>query len=479
MLLCMHIASFALQVARRHHGIAASDEPALLADKPDRGRIIDLDERAYALGARRGQTVLQASAATGGAQVFVHDSAHSHAVWNDMLDALDAVSPLIDDTAEGTAYLEMRGIDGDAQAWMDRARAAVAPFGLPARMAIGPNKFVTRAATYAGDGTTCSEEEGPALLAPLPLEMLDLDCRTIDRLQLLGIKTLGELAQLPHGPFVRRFGSAAKQWHDRARAIDPTPLRPRAHELQIDAAAYGEGSAAQAEQVYFALRILTDRVCSDLERAGRSAATVRLSLQCENGDTKELDVGFAQATADPRLMLDVMRAKLEGMAFGAPIDGLRLQAMRLEEGGVPAPLFGQSEPDSQALGLALTRLEAAVGTPGRRARVVPAHRLENRFQYDSFAPPLRVAGVPPATRAHPVPQLRMLAVREIRVAMRRNVPEVVEARHVVECAGPWRLDDGWFESPVARDEYDVLLDDGLLWRIYRQGERWYLRGAYD
>jgi len=50
---------------------------------------------------------------------------------------------------------------------------------------------------------------------------------------------------------------------------------------------------------------------------------------------------------------------------------------------------------------------------------------------------------------------------------------------VLDCAGPWRVDDGWFESPVMRDEYDVLLDDGMLCRIYRQGERWYLRGAYD
>jgi hypothetical protein len=30
-----------------------------------------------------------------------------------------------------------------------------------------------------------------------------------------------------------------------------------------------------------------------------------------------------------------------------------------------------------------------------------------------------------------------------------------------------------------RDEYDVLLEDGMLCRIYRQGEHWYLRGAYD
>jgi hypothetical protein len=63
--------------------------------------------------------------------------------------------------------------------------------------------------------------------------------------------------------------------------------------------------------------------------------------------------------------------------------------------------------------------------------------------------------------------------------MRGNVPAKVGTRAVLDCAGPWRVDDGWFEAPTVRDEFDVLLDDGMLCRIYRQGQQWYLRGAYD
>jgi hypothetical protein len=50
---------------------------------------------------------------------------------------------------------------------------------------------------------------------------------------------------------------------------------------------------------------------------------------------------------------------------------------------------------------------------------------------------------------------------------------------VLEYAGPWRVDEGWFGAPVARDEYDVVLAGGGYYRIYREGERWYLRGSYD
>jgi protein ImuB len=441
----------------------------VLADKRDRGHVLECDAAARELGARPGQTVLQARAATGGGvAVFVHDPARTRVVWHDMLDSLDAVTPLVDDSGEGTAYLDMRGIGGAAQDWIERVHRALKEFDLPVRVAAGSNKFVARASTYAGDGR----------IEALPIEVLDLDPRSIERLHLLGVTSLEDLAKLPHGPFVRRFGKAAAEWHDRARGIDPTPFRPRAHEVQIGAAAYGEGSAEQEEQVHFALRVLAERVCGDLSRAGKAATLVQMTFECENGDVQVVDAGFAQATGEPRTMLDVMRAKLEGLTFNSPITGLRLQAMQLEECGAVATLFGQNDADPQALAVALARLQAVTASPPHRARVRPSPRLEARYAYEplDFA---RGRSIPHDDKTRHVPQLRLLAVKEIDVALRGNRPRAVGTRKVLDCAGPWRVDDGWFEEPVLRDEYDVLLDDGMLCRIYRQGEHWYLRGAYD
>jgi protein ImuB len=470
MLLCVHVPAFRLCVARPAHR-----EPAVLSDKHDRGRILECDEAAYSLGARPEQTVLQARAATGGGvRVYVHDPVHSKAVWQDTLDALDAITPLVDDSGEGTAFLEMRGIAGDPPEWIARVKRVLEPFNLPFRVAAGPNKFVARACTHASDGR----------IGRLPVEVLEIDPRTIERLHLLGVTHLEDLAKLPHGPFVRRFGKDAAIWHERARGIDRTPFRPRAHEVQIGAAVYGEGSAAQEEQVYFALRVLAERVCGDLTRAGKGTAHVQMTFECENGEVQVVDAGFAQATGDSKTMLGVMRAKLEGMTFGSPITGLRLQAMQLEECGAPATLFGQSDADPQVLAVALARLQAVTACAPQRARVRPSARLESRFAYDDFMvrqPHHDTAGAPIPRRDNKqrAPQLRLLTVREVDVATRGNQPLAVDARKVLDCAGPWRVDDGWFEQPVVRDEYDVLLEDGMLCRIYRQGERWYLRGAYD
>ena len=49
-------------------------------------------------------------------------------------------------------------------------------------------------------------------------------------------------------------------------------------------------------------------------------------------------------------------------------------------------------------------------------------------------------------------------------------------------AGPWRLEEGWWTGePADRDYWDVELEGGGLYRIYRDraaGE-WFADGIYD
>jgi protein ImuB len=54
--------------------------------------------------------------------------------------------------------------------------------------------------------------------------------------------------------------------------------------------------------------------------------------------------------------------------------------------------------------------------------------------------------------------------------------------YVMRRAGPWRLRGEWWTSePYAREYYDVELDDGGMYRIYRdvRSQRWLADGVYD
>lgn len=480
MLVCLRVPQYPLAVVL--DGAPPGNVPVLVADRLERGRVIALDDRAYADGSRVGQTIAQAAAATSQARVVVYDPARGHALWNEMLDALDAVTPLIDDVREGLAFLDMRGIAGDAPVWMAQIREVSARFSMPLCLGTGANRFCSYAAAWIGDGTILTRGEEAQRLHSLPLQVLELDPDTQERLHLLGIATLGELAKLPHGPFERRFGRDAARRHEWARGIDRTPFVPRGHSVTIEASMFGEGQADDEAQVFFALRMVLTRICSDLGRCGKRANALQLRLELDSGDRPVLDVLLVAPTSDERSMFEVLRAKLEGLQFVAPVVGLHLRALRLEEGGEELALFSGGDIDTQRIAVTLARLEAVLGEPALRAELRDAHPLEERYAYEPFTIPKRHAcEAPLATLPATVPQLRLLRVQETDVRVLRGEPAFVGTpfQAVLECAGPWRIEEGWFGAAVVRDEYDVLLEDGEMYRIYRQGARWYVRGVYD
>ena len=212
MLLCVNVSDYPLAVVR-HEERETGDVPLIVADRFDRGHVLAVDRRAGEAGARAGQTVTQAVAASR-ARVAVYDAVRGRVLWEDVLDALDAVSPLVDDVRPGLAFLDMRGIDGSAQTWMVRAHAALLAFGLPFRFGVGANKICARAASYAqGDGI-CPDGGERALLAPLPVALLDVDDPTRERLASLGYRAVGRsgtaAARAVRTPFRRRRGELAR-----------------------------------------------------------------------------------------------------------------------------------------------------------------------------------------------------------------------------------------------------------------------------
>jgi hypothetical protein len=84
-------------------------------------------------------------------------------------------------------------------------------------------------------------------------------------------------------------------------------------------------------------------------------------------------------------------------------------------------------------------------------------------------------------------QLRLVPPRPVAVRVVGGRPRFVGTpeRPVVDLAGPWRADEGWWAgatgggAALIRDEYDVLLDDGSLLRIAREPAGWSVWGVYD
>jgi protein ImuB len=499
-IVCALVPDYAVAVARLDRA-ELRDRPLIVADRLERGHAIALDPAAFALGARAGMTLVQAAACAREAAIAVDDPVRNRALWERALDALDAASPLVEDAGDGTAYLEMRGIAGVERDWLASVHDAFASdpelARLPLHAAIAPNKFVARTAASVRDGNVVHAGDERAFVAPLPLRALGLERAVLERLELFGVTNLRTLAALPHGPFVRRFGPEAARWHALAGGVDESPLVPRARRVTIDRSLYGEGTAEREDQLLFALRTLVTAVADDVAFLGKRCGVLRLELECEDGERVLLATTLAQPTAQSATMFDLLRARLEGVVLNSPVTGLRLGAERLEEGGAELSLFAGRDPDPEIVGIALARLEAALGPHAAlRASIVPGNRYESCVAYEPFTAE-RLARTPHAQHTHTqhthaaasetgTLAYRVLEPRAVDVRLQGGRPAFVGGRRVLDAAGPWRVDEAWWAQaldtggrPIASDAYDVLLEDGALCRIVIERERWYLCGTYD
>ena len=164
---------------------------------------------------------------------------------------------------------------------------------------------------------------------------------------------------------------------------------------------------------------------------------------------------------------------------------------RAAQGG----LFVPAAPEPVKLELTLARIRAIVGED--RAGVVAVLNTtgRTRSRWRDFRPgdPLwngsgarrKAAAQPTRAALQTCLGYRMFRPpRAARVTIAASHPTFVAADsirgNVVESAGRWRTSgDWWMAEPWSRDEWDIALSDGGLYRVYCCLHGWFVEGSYD
>ncbi|HEX3691227.1 MAG TPA: hypothetical protein VHV28_16115 [Solirubrobacteraceae bacterium] len=187
---------------------------------------------------------------------------------------------------------------------------------------------VDRLGGSGGLGGSEDRELARAYLAPLPVALLRARPSLADlpeAFERLGIRTLGELAELPAAALADRFGKRGLLAYELARGGD-SALTPRpAGEFLREALELPE--AASGIQLERGLGLLIDRLLARRERRGRTLRSVVISAKLvERGGTWREPVVFREALADPVRMRLALVSHLAQMP--APAEELRLAVER-------------------------------------------------------------------------------------------------------------------------------------------------------
>jgi protein ImuB len=335
------------------------EEAVVLGGRPwDPGQVRDRSPAAGALGVRPGQPLGTAHSLAPEALFLPLDPAALAGPLEAALEALDSLAPAVEGEVDPLAPSFGRvliGIEGLARLWGDepaltrRALQLVAPWlpGRP-RTGIGNTRFGAAMAARAGAGAIPSggQWQEAAFLAPLPLGWLPATPQTQERMRVLGLRRMGELAALDRSAVVARFGAEGADLHDLVRGMDRRPLRTRRPVEHLAAEAELDPPVDALEPLRFVLHHLCGTLCDQLVARGAGAARALLELQLDapSRGSEPAVLAYQQALPEPAaaagLLERLLMARLEAAPPDVPVTRLRLElAGAAPEAGQQLALF--------------------------------------------------------------------------------------------------------------------------------------------
>jgi protein ImuB len=411
-------------------------------------------------------------------------------------------SPLVEDTASGVVVFSVVGLS-KLIGTVDQIASAIARTGAEARMqanlaiAADPDAAVI-AARHIGGLTIIPSGREADRLGGLPLHVLgdfiaDDGLRILDTLDRWGIQTLGELSALPELGFIARFGELGERLLRLARGETQRALRvreaPETYERRVEL----EHPLALLEPLLFVLSSTLQELMEALARQGLATNRVTLGLRLVKQGEHKRTLEFPVPVRDPRVVLKQLQFDLEAHPPQSAILGVQIHLNPVEPRPLQHGLFIPQAPAPEKLSLTLARLTALVGEGNAGSpELLDTHRPD-AFRMRTFSPEAqngdKTSRLETSTfrfafrysRPSPHAAVRLQAERPAAVQFQTQAfHEYAGMRKVLASAGPWRASGEWWTaSPWDREEWDVELSDGGLYRVYRASREWFLEGVYD
>ena len=396
-------------------------------------------------------------------------------------------SPAVESTATDTVTFDVSGLDRlfglpqeIASAIVRRARETRAQVRVA--LAANPDAAICAARGFSTTSVIPYGDEGK-FLGALPLSLLAPTPELLETLDRWGIRSFREMGALPPLGIAERLGPDGLKLRELARGEAERKLLLLEEPLHFTDEIEMEYPVELLEPLAFLLARMINGLATRLATRALATDELRLRLALEDRTTHERTLRLPVPSLDTKAFLKLMQLDLEQHPPAAPVVHLRMEMNPVKPRAAQSGLFIPVAPEPVKLELTLARIRSIVG----EARV-GSPELLNTHRPDSFRTVARASR--PALAAREARHTLQLALRIYRppriahVSLSSCQPAFVAADgirgKVLEFAGPWRTSgDWWTADPWMRDEWDIALSDGALYRIYCGPLGWFVEGSYD
>ena len=217
--------------------------------------------------------------------------------------ALYDLAPEVEVHVEGVAWLDVSGVVSAGESIREARRRLRAATGREPRLGFAPGPFSARlAAARARPGRLVQVDIARTFLAPLSSRELPLDAEQLERLDLLGLRTLGAVAAIGPRELESQLGRDGRHAVFLARGLEPDQLTPWRPPLFTSAHRQFEDAVEDREALLFVSRALCGDLAEELGLRGAGAKQVRVRLMFESAGRAqgELSAGRAQGELSAR-----------------------------------------------------------------------------------------------------------------------------------------------------------------------------------
>jgi len=404
-------------------------------------------------------------------------------------------SPHIEENPPDSAIFDARGLEALHGPPAALAAEIERRVGVKVNIAIAPNPDAALHAARGIAGITVIETgKEAAALARLPVNLLSAafhNSEVAESLHLWGIRTFGEFAKLPPLGVAARLGDEGVELQRLARGEGYRRLRPIEDPLEFEAELELEYPVDLLEPLAFVMARLLKEICERLAARALATNEIRLNLTLENAPVHATSLKLPVPMLDQKAFLRMLQLDLSGRPPVEPVVKVHMAAEPVKPRRMQQGLFMPSSPEPEKLELTVARVRHLVGA-GRvgSPEILNTHRPDG-FAMRAFAPDVLrgSVGVSSVAAAPELPRLCLRRFRPPRYAqvlvVNRQPVRVMSpsvSGRVAMAKGPWRTSGEWWrDDRWNRDEWDVALDSGGVYRIYQENDsgRWFVEGSYD
>ena len=491
--------------------VAAGAHQGLSSELPlavfERGEVFACSATARIEGVRRGMRRRDASARCPELIVLDRNEASEIRTFENVLAAIEEISAGVAPVRPGLCALRVpsRFYGGESEAAAVVAEHLVGAGVWDFRMGIADGIFAAEHAARRAAPQDCwiIPHGGSAVfLAGLSIGVLE-NADLVTLLRRLGIRSLGDFAALAPRDVLTRFGQEGALLHRRARGMDNRPIVSRLPPLDVDQRVSFVPALETVEPIVFSTRQTAERLVAELAHHGLVCTEVRIEVVTDGGWTGSRIWAHSRWFAASDL-IDRIYWQLQGDPAPEPVCELRLLPESVESlADHGEGLWGSALNEHVERGIA--RLQGMLGPEevlapslqgGRSPRDRQLLSPWGERQHPQRNPQLPWPGsIPPPAPARvfatPMPSVVLSEDHKpVKVTDRGlltaalafvSIGEESDLMPIDAWAGPWPIDELWWEPDQARQiaRFQIADVNGSAWLLIIENDQWWTEARYD